>query len=249
MDIQILIVDDEKPARAKISRFLKRLHPDAELLEAGDGEEAIETIRSRKPDLILLDIQMPGKNGFDVIREVGTERMPPVIFVTAFDRYAVRAFEVQAVDYLLKPFDFKRFKIALDRALSKMKHSPELKDRLDDLLKRLEVREDYGTRLPIKSDERVFFVKTEDIRRIEAQGKYAQIHTNDAVHEMRATLQGLEDQLHPGQFCRIHRSHIVNIDHVKELQTWFHGDYIVILKDGTELRLSRRYSHRLLERL
>ena len=245
---RILIVDDEKPARSKTRRFITKAHPNAEILEAADGASAVDTIRGQKPDLVLLDIQMPGLTGFDVIRQVGPDRMPPVIFVTAYDRYAVQAFEVQAVDYLLKPFDFDRLKTALDRAMATSEQTGEIQSTLTRLLQRLEDHTDYQQKLAVKADERIFFVETDDIHRIEAQGKYAIIHTADAGHMMRTSLQQLETKLDPQRFYRIHRSHMVNIDYISELQAWFHGDYNVVLRDGTTLRMSRRYSARLLDR-
>ncbi len=247
MSRKILIVDDEKPARMKLRRFLVKLDEKLTIIEAGDGEAAVRILSEHNPDLIFLDIQMPGLTGFDVIREVGPDLMPPVIFVTAFDQFAVQAFEVNAVDYLLKPFDFERFEMAFKRVNVDEQATRNIKGNLVRLLQQMDQKVAFRQRLPIKENERIVLLPVQEIEWIEADGKYARIHAKDSNHHMRITLRELEARLDPAQFVRIHRSHIINIDFISELQTWFHGDYNVILKDGTSLRLSRRYSERLLD--
>lgn len=249
MNLNILVVDDEKPSRNKTIRFIKEHRPDAVITEAQDGSEAIEKLKSLKPDLVFLDIQMPGMNGFDVIQRMDMINMPPVVFITAFDEYAVQAFEVHAVDYLLKPFDFKRFKIAFNRALDSSGPSEKIRETINLMLEQKDRKPDFLTRLMVKKDERITIVNTDEIQFIKSQGKYAEIHTKDHCHLIRKSLQSLQDQLDTKIFFRIHRSSIVNINFIKELQTWFHGDYNVILKDGTELKLSRRYSQEILSQM
>ena len=249
MNLHILIVDDEKPSRNKTVRFIKKHRPDAVTSEAQNGIEAIKKIKSLKPDLVFLDIQMPGMNGFDVIEQIDVGNMPPVIFITAFDEYAVQAFEVHAVDYLLKPFDFKRFQMAFNRALDSPRPQEALKETIHLLLEQNAGKKDFFTRIMVKKDERITIVNTEEIQFIKSQGKYVEIHTNNKCYSIRRSLQSLHDQLDPKTFFRIHRSSIVNIEFIKELQAWFHGDYNVILKNGTELKLSRRYSHELLSQI
>lgn len=249
MNLNILVVDDEKPSRNKTIRFIKKQRPDAVIEEAQDGGEAIEKIKSLKPDLVFLDIQIPGMNGFDVIKHVDMINMPPVVFITAFDEYAVQAFEVHAVDYLLKPFDFKRFQVAFNRALDSSVPKEKIREAINLVMEQQDIGPDYITRLMVKKDERITIVNTDEIQFIKSQGKYTEIHTQDDCHLIRRSMQSLQDQLDSKIFFRIHRSSIVNISFIKELQTWFHGDYNVILKDGTELKLSRRYSQKILSQM
>lgn len=246
MNLKILVVDDEKPSRNKVIRFVKKHCSDAVITEAKDGIEAVNKITSLKLDLVFLDIQMPGMSGFDVIGHKDISHMPPVVFITAFDEYAVQAFEVHAVDYLLKPFDFKRFKVAFERALDSSRPKDEIHKAINLLLEHQGKGHDFLTRIMVKKDERITIVNTEEIQFIKSQGKYVELHTKDMCHLIRRSLQSLQDQLDPNLFFRIHRSCIVNSDSIKELQTWFHGDYNVVLKDDTELKLSRRYAQKLL---
>jgi two-component system LytT family response regulator len=249
--IRVLVVDDEPLPRRRI---LKLLAHDAEVETVGecaDGYAAIAAINSHAPDLVFLDVQMPELDGFDVLARIGHARLPLVIFVTGYDQYALRAFEVSAVDYLLKPFDRRRFDTALSRAKSRFAsgRDTELTERTLALLEELKARESHLERLMIKSGGRAFFIKTEEIDWIEAEGKYVRLHAGRESYLLREAIGGLETQLDPKRFLRIHRSSIVNIDRVRELQPWFHQDYRVVLRDGTELILSRGCRKKLAELL
>jgi two-component system, LytTR family, response regulator len=236
-----LIVDDEPLARSAIRKFL-RTHPEVDIAgECESGAEAIEKIESLAPDLLFLDVQMPEVNGFGVLEAVGVENIPCVIFVTAYDEYAVRAFEVHALDYLLKPFDQERFDAALARARDHLSHRERAGDtrRLHDLLRQL--RGAYLQRVIIRSGGRLFFLPSREINWIEAQGNYVNLHAGAQTYLFRAPLSSLEERLDPAAFRRIHRSTIVNVDSIRELRPMFHGGYEVILRDGTELKLSERF--------
>jgi two-component system LytT family response regulator len=235
--IRALIVDDEPLARTAIRNMLRRHADVTDLVECESGADAIAAIQARTPDLVFLDIQMPEVDGFGVIEAVGCDRMPRVIFVTAFDQYAVRAFEVHALDYVLKPFDRERFDAALERARRDLDGSwPE---RLIALLE--EPRGKYLQRLIIRAGGRVFFVGAAEIDWIEAQGNYVNVHSGGRSHLFREAIGNLEGKLDPMRFRRIHRSAIVNVDSIRELRPCFRGDYEVVLRDGTELKLSQRY--------
>jgi two-component system LytT family response regulator len=248
MPINVLIVDDEPLARERIRALLER-DPDVVVAgECSDGEEAVAAIRSLAPDLVFLDVQMPEKDGFDVVREVGASAMPTVVFVTAYDQYAVRAFDVCALDYLLKPFDEDRFAQALARAKTQARgdvRGDVLQRRMLALVEEMRARSRYLDRLMIKAGGHLFFLKAEEIDWIEAEGNYVRLHVGEASHLLRETVVGLEAQLDPGRFLRIHRSTIVNLDRVREIQPLFHGEYRVVLHDGTKLTLSRGYRDRL----
>ena len=239
--MRVLIVDDEPLARRRIKRMLAG---DEEVEIIGDcatGREAVQMIRDREPDLVFLDIQMPEMDGFSVLESVAPERLPFVIFVTAYDQYALRAFEFYALDYLLKPFDRRRFEKAMQRARERIlkEKGDELNQRTIALLEEIKARSHHLGRLVIKAGGRVFFIKTEEIDWIEAEGKYVRLHVGRESHLLREAIGSLEAQLDPEKFMRIHRSTIVNIDRIRELQPWFHNEYRVILRDGTELMLSR----------
>src|SRR5262249_15102954 len=213
--------------------------------ECADGQEARRAIGKHQPQLVFLDVQMPGLNGFDVLEAIGPDKMPAVVFVTAYDAYALRAFEVHALDYLLKPFDRDRFQKALQRARAEVQRAgPD--PRLASLLEEVKARKP-AERLMLQSSGKVYFVRVEDIDWVEAAGNYARLHVGGETHLLRETMNGLEARLDPQKFLRIHRSTIVNIERVKELHPWFHGDYQVVLRDGTELTLSRSYRPRLQE--
>jgi two-component system LytT family response regulator len=259
--IRVLIVDDERPARQRIGELLEK-EADIEIVgECNCGADAVKLIQGRSPDLLFLDIQMPEMNGFEVLQAAGVERAPVTIFVTAYDQYAIRAFEVNALDYLLKPYSDERFEAALMRARNYL-HSQknnEFSRRLLSLLNGFQAENNQSAqspqttqqldRLVIKSLGRVFFLKTEEIDWIEAAGVYVSLHVRGKTHLYRETIGGLEPQLDAIRFVRIHRSTMVNIDRIKELQPYSHGEYLVILHDGTKLKLSRGYRAQLQERL
>jgi two-component system LytT family response regulator len=240
--IRVLIVEDEPLARERI-RTLLADEPDVHLLgEMGDGRSAVEAIRARKPDLVFLDVNIPELNGFGVIEEIGAERMPAVVFVTAYDQFAVKAFDTHALDYILKPFDEERFQTALDRARDALRHRDAgvLDERLKDLLEEVR-RPHYVERLAVKAGGKILFLKTDDIDWIGAEGNYARLHSGSRSHLLRETMSSLEEKLDPERFLRIHRSTIVNTDAIVELEPLFQGDYVVILRDGTRLTSSRGY--------
>jgi two-component system LytT family response regulator len=241
LKIRALIVDDEPLARRRLRKLLAR---DADVESVGDcanGYEAIAAINERVPHLVFLDVQMPELDGFDVLAQLEAERIPLVIFVTAYDQYALRAFEVSAVDYLLKPFDRKRFEKALQRAKARLmtERGDELNQRTLALLEEIKARSSHLERLLVKAGGRAFFLKTEEINWIEAEGKYVRLHVGRESYLLREAMGTLEARLDPQRFLRIHRSSIVNIDCIRELQSWFHNEYRVILCDGTQLILSR----------
>lgn len=244
--IRTLIVDDEPLGRERI-RTLLQDNPAVEVIgECQDGQKAVAAIREQEPDLVFLDVQMPELDGFGVIREVGADAMPPVIFVTAYDQYAVHAFEVHALDYLLKPFDVDRFAEAFERAVQWVRR--RRKDRLDQRMAHLLDDMQPARRIErilVKTAQRIYFVRTDEIDWIEAAGNYVRLHVGGARHLLRQTMSALEDQLDPNRFLRIHRSTIVNVDRVKELNRMFNGEYEVRLHDGTKLTLSRGYRSQL----
>ena len=256
--IRTLIVDDEPLARRNL-RVLLEKDPQIEIVEeCRNGREAVKAINTLSPDLILLDIQMPELDGFDVLARVDPGKIQAIIFVTAFDQYALKAFEVHALDYLLKPFDDERFAYALRRAKSQIE-TQEISRVSKRLLALLEEREihhqsssnekNYLTRLMIKAAGRVVLLKVSEIDFIEADGNYAKLHVGRKAHLLREKMHDLEARLDPAKFVRIHRSVIVNLDRIKELQPHFNGDYIVILEDGRQLRLSRTRRENLEARL
>lgn len=249
--IRTLIVDDEPLARRKIRRMLAH-DPEVEILgDCSNGREAIAAISAHNPDLVFLDVQMPEIDGFDVLASVPPAAMPFVIFVTAYDQYALRAFEVSAVDYLVKPFDRRRFEKALQRAKARLTtaRGSDVNQQTLALLEELKARSSHIERLVIKAGGRAFFLKTDEIDWIEAEGKYVRLHVGKESYLLREAIGSMEGQLDPKKFPRIHRSTIVNIERVRELQPWFHNEYRVILKDGTELMLSRSCRKRLGELL
>ncbi|HEU4833691.1 MAG TPA: LytTR family DNA-binding domain-containing protein [Pyrinomonadaceae bacterium] len=240
MQIKALIVDDEPLARDRIRELLKE-HPEVEVIgEARNGQEAIEAVATHHPDLVFLDIQMPDLDGFSVLQNL--EQMPLIIFVTAYDQHALRAFDVHAVDYLTKPFDRKRFAEAIDHAKVFMKGSKEPDTaRILSMLQEIRSGERYLERFAIKNGETVFFVRAEDVDAIEAQGNYVRLSLAGSSHLVRDTLNNIESQINPRMFVRIHRRTIVNIERVKEVQTWARGEYRVVLVTGAYYTLSRGY--------
>jgi two-component system LytT family response regulator len=252
MKIKTLIVDDESLARERMKRFL-RDEIDIEIIgECANGLEAIAKIKNEKPELVFLDIQMPEKNGFEVIKSLDAKSVPTIIFVTAYDQYALQAFNVHALDYLLKPFNRERLQRAVVRAREQIEHRNygNLDERLSLLIADLKSEKKYLERLVVKSAGRVFFLKTDEIDWIEAAGNYLKLHVKSEKsesHLIRETMNAIEARLDPNKFLRIHRSTVVNIDSIKELHPMFSGDYLVILRNGTELTLSRNFRDRFLE--
>lgn len=246
--ITTLIVDDEPLARRNIRLLLKDDREIEIVGEAGTGREALAQIKKHSPDLVFLDIQMPELDGFGVLDNIEAERLPAIVFVTAFDQYALKAFEFHALDYLLKPFDDARFFKALRQAKLQVGQR-ELKDLSERLVALLSGREGhhseparqptYLSRLLIKSAGRVFFLKTDEIDYVCAEDYYVKLHVGRKGHLLRETMNEMEAKLDPSKFLRIHRSTIVNIERIRELQQHFNGEYIVVLHDGTEHKLSR----------
>ncbi len=243
MPIRTVIVDDEVLARERLRRLASQELDLEVVAECGSGAEAVTALEQGGADLLFLDVEMPGMDGFEVLRQGG--EVPVVVFVTAFDAHAVRAFEVRAADYLLKPVSAGRFRdtVARARELLQREHAAVRTERLLTALEHLEGR--HARRLMIRTDGRLYFVKVADIEWIEAAGNYVRLHVGKEVHLMRGTLTALEQQLDPHQFVRIHRSTIVNLEAVRELQPWFAGDYVVLLRNGGQLRLSRWYRDKL----
>lgn len=247
--MRVLIVDDEPLARERVRRHL-RDEPGVEIVgEAGNGREAVAAIEEQKPDLVFLDVQMPEMNGFDVLEALNENKIPAIVFTTAYDKYAIQAFEFHALDYLLKPFTRERFRRAVRHAreqLENARQSGSIDERLVSLLENLKAKK-YLERIVVKSSGRVFFIKTDEIDWIEAAGNYLKLHVGRDAHLIRETMQSIEAKLDPEKFFRIHRSALVQIDRIKELHPLFGGDYAVILRNGTELTLSRNYRERLPE--
>jgi two-component system, LytTR family, response regulator len=245
--IRTLIVDDEPLSRRRIRDLLEGESDFVLVGECGDGEEAMATLSEHPCDLVFLDVEMPGLNGLEVARRLDSGSGPAVIFVTAYDCYALPAFEVHAVDYLLKPFDRLRFRKALAWARMAIRRdkAEAAEGVADDTLGELRGGRKPLERVAIKTSGRVFFLKTEDIEWVEAAGNYLRLHVGKDTYSLRETMNNLEARLDPEHFWRIHRSTIVNVDRIRELQPLFHGDYVVILHDGTELTLSRTYRRNL----
>jgi two-component system LytT family response regulator len=239
--IRTLIVDDEPLARKKIVQSLSSDPAFSIVGECKNGHEALASIAAEKPNVIFLDVQMPELDGFDVLKSLDAKTLPLVVFVTAYDKYAIAAFEAHALDYLLKPFSKNRFQKTLTRIKAEFEHpaSPATHERLLGLLNHLNTP--YTERLVVKHAGRVVFVNVAEIDWLEADGNYVQLHANKDTHLIRQTLSHLETTLDPKRFARIHRSVMVQLDRIKELQPTFNGDYAVILKDGSQLTLSRTY--------
>jgi two-component system LytT family response regulator len=245
MMLRALIVDDEAPARRRIRRLLASESDVTVVGECGDGASAIASITETRPDLVFLDVQMPERDGFDVVKALPPRRLPAVLFVTAYDRYALQAFEVHAVDYLLKPFTGERFRTALDRARERI--AQHVQDpALAELARALRNRPAYLSRLPIRSGGRTLFVNLDAVDWLEAADNYVRVHVGQREHLVRETLATLEAQLDPERFARIHRSAIVRLDGVAEIRPTSHGDAEVVLRNGSRLTASRTWRHRLM---
>lgn len=247
MSIRCLIVDDEPLSRERIASLLRTL-PDADIIGmCENGSEAIEAISDLSPDLVFLDVQMPEVDGFSVLSSIDRATMPAVIFVTAHDRYALKAFEVHAQDYLLKPFDPDRLFDAYGRAAERIRQNRigASSERLLALIDDMERVRSHRTRVPIKSDGRVTFLPVEEIDWIESADNHVKIHAKGETHVLRRTLQSMQASLSPTDFVRVHRSSIVNVARIEEIQPWFNGEYVVLLRDGSKVHTSRGYRARL----
>ena len=249
--IRALIADDESLARKFIRRMLKDDH-DVEIVgECSNGKETVAMIKKENPDLVFLDVQMPEMDGFAVLEAIGIERLPEIIFATAYEQYAIRAFELHALDYLLKPFDQARFKDAIKHAKERF-HSERQNDgrmQISALLENIKSKPQYLERLVIKAGGRITFLSTDEINWIEADDKYVHLHTSKTTPMVRQTLSAMETQLNPERFRRVHRSAIVNVERIAELQPLFSGEYSILLHDGTKLTLSRNYKDKLFDLL
>jgi two-component system LytT family response regulator len=243
--IRTLIADDEPLARHGVRILLERDTGVEIVGEAAGGVEAADLIQRLRPDLVFLDVQMVGCDGFETLKRVGPKAMPVVVFVTAYDEYALRAFEFNAVDYLLKPYDDARFAAALERArdLVMRKRGDAVDNRITRLIEHIEG--EGRDRILLKSSGEIIFLKTNEIDWIEAEGDYVKFHVTGRTHLMRGTMAALEERLDPARFIRIHRSTIVNADRLRKLSPSFEGEYAVVLQDGTKLRLSRGYHDRI----
>jgi two-component system LytT family response regulator len=244
MTLRVVVADDEPIGRQRLVRLLQAEHDTEVVAACADGQEAVEAIRKHAPDVVLLDIQMPHLDGFEVVAALGAAHQPAVIFVTAHDQYALRAFEVHAFDYLLKPVDHDRLREAMEWAVSTTARAPESTTRrVLALLEELNARDRARgrDRLVVRTPERAIFLRTETIDWIEAAGKFVHLHVGRTVHALRESMAELEQELDPARFLRISRSVIVNLDRIQEVQPWFQGDYVLILSDGTRLTSTRGY--------
>lgn len=247
MTIRALVVDDEPLAREKLLALLAD-ESDIEVVgECGTGSSAVDAIERNTPDLVFLDVQMPELDGFGILERLDDAHTPAVIFVTAYDQYALQAFDVHALDFLLKPFDRQRLVAALEKARRQIlnRRTGELRERLQALLEDLQGEQQYLERMVVKSSGRVFFLKVEDVDWLEAAANYVRLHVGSEGHLVRETMANLEKKLDPQRFLRIHRSTIVQIDRIQELRQLFHGDYAVVLENGKQLPVSRGYRERL----
>ena len=248
--IRTFIADDEPPARNKVRKFLQSRTDIVLAGEAGDGICTIQKVIELRPDLLFLDIQMPNGDGFDVLREVYPQHRPAVIFTTAYDQYAIRAFEVEALDYLLKPFTADRFHAAVDRALrarnQPVAQIPTTDSRMEHLLAQLAMNQTRTQRILVRNDDRLFFVKTAEIEWVEAEEKYVLLHTRTQRHILRQSISALEQRLAPAGFVRIHRCHLLNLEALQELVSLGRGDCIAVLKSGSRLGVGRSFKERLL---
>jgi two-component system LytT family response regulator len=247
--IRALIVDDEPLPRERV-RTLLAAHRDIEVIgECRDGREAVDMILAARPDLVFLDIQMPELDGFEVIKVISDDYLPAVVFITAFDAYAIRAFEVNAIDYLLKPINAERFEQAAQRAIERLSQpnsseaSPERE--LLNLIAGLRAAQPYTVRFVVRSGSRLSFVRASDVDWIDAADNYVRLHVSGREHLLRETLKSIESQLDPEIFVRVHRSIIINLERIESVEPYSHGEYVVRMKDGARLTTSRSYSERL----
>jgi len=254
MSIHALIVDDEPLARTGVRQLVEPVDDVMVAGEATDGPEAVRKITEQAPDLVFLDVQMPEMNGLDVVREVGVEDMPLTIFVTAYDEYAIEAFEAHALDYLLKPVGEERFAEALDRARTQLRRAEAqgLSDQLRAVLNEYVDAEatesdECPDRFTVRTHDRIYFVDVDDVQWIESEGDYVALHDGEEKHLIRATMKDLDERLDGDRFLRVHRSYIINTDYVEELRPLDHGTYRIIMAAGTPLKTSRGYRDRIEE--
>ncbi|HEV2146195.1 MAG TPA: LytTR family DNA-binding domain-containing protein [Longimicrobiaceae bacterium] len=251
MKLRALIVDDEPLGRERIRQLLAAEEDVEVVAECGHGGEAVEAIEGLEPDLVFLDVQMPELDGFGVVEAVGVDRMPMTVFVTAYEEFALRAFEASALDYLLKPFDRARFAQALDRVRTqiRLRRDQEVRGQLATLLQEMRPRRKHLERLVVRSGGRIRFVRVEEVDCFEAEGNYVRVHAGERNHLIRQTMSALEAELDPARFLRIHRSTIVNLERIDHIEPLFQGEYSVALRGGRKLTSSRGYRERLHEAL
>ena len=243
MSFSVVIVDDEPPARAKLVRFVAELPDFRVAAEAGTVEAAVQAIRSSTPDVLFLDIQLGSQSGFGVLDGIRASESPLVVFTTAYSEHAVKAFDMQALDYLLKPFDRDRFCRSIERiraALAEPDRS-DVEERVRRLLAQIPGRPAAANRILVRESDRAFFLSVDDIQRVSAAGNYVEVHAKGKTHLIRDTLTSFIAQLDAGEFLRVHRSHVVRMGFIAEMRPLFHGDYELVLRDGQVLSLSRRY--------
>ncbi len=249
--IKTIIIDDEPLAQRRLKGLLEPYADIQIVAECGEATEALAAINENQPDLLFLDVRLPGKNGLELLKDVAVERFPVVVFVTAFDEYAVKAFEVNALDYLLKPFDEERFETALQRARGQIERERggDMSRAVLALLSQQKNNQPkYFQRLKVKTGEGYIFLKTEEINWIEAEANYVRVHAGKRSFLLRGAIGNVETMLDSQQFVRIHRSAIVNVDSIREMHPWFqHGEYSLSLTDGTRLTISRGYRDRLMK--
>jgi two-component system LytT family response regulator len=249
--LRILIADDESPARGKIRRYLAEELDVEVAAEATRGREAVELILSARPDLVFLDVQMPDLDGFGVVDALADEPLPYIVFVTAHDQYAVRAFEVHAFDYLLKPVSPDRFRKTLDRVRKRIasERAGDLNARVSLLLEQIHQKPQYAERILVPAGERAFFLDVDRIDRVEAARNYVVLHSGGQSYTLRGTIEGLYRKLDPAKFIRANRSEIVRVGSIREVQPWFHGEYRLVLSGGAQVMWTRRYIDRSSEAL
>jgi two-component system LytT family response regulator len=243
MTYSVVVIEDEPPARAKLGRFLSELSDFSVVSEAATVEAGIAAVVSAVPDVIYLDIQLGTRSGFEVIDGIREIASPLVVFTTAYSEYAVRAFEVQALDYLLKPFDRERFMRSVEKvraALAEPDRS-DIEERVRRLLAEIPGRPAPARQILVRETERAFFLSVDDIQRVSAAGNYVEVYADGKVHLVRDSLTSFINQLDPAEFLRVHRSHVVRVSFIAELRPMFHGDYELVLRDGQTMALSRRY--------
>jgi two-component system LytT family response regulator len=245
--VRAVIADDEPLARERIRTLLSRFTEVTIVGEARDGNETLEMIRGLRPSLVFLDVQMPEMDGFEVLEKLDSASAPAIIFVTAYDAFALRAFEVHAIDYLLKPFTRARFTRAMEHTLRRLGQGSDtgIEPGLLSLLESIRLERKAQGRIAIRSDQGVYFVRISEIDWLEAFGNYVKVHVGSQEHLLRDSLKCFEERLDPNRFLRVHRSAVVNLDSIERLEPWFHGEYSVFLRDGTKLTSSRTYSERL----